>query len=80
MSACDGCQRLFEGPLTTVNAKGWKPSICNVSVEASRDCSRSRCEFSVEGECCVEFNFCDACVKDRKRLDRSFKYFAQMNL
>ena len=36
IAPCDGCYRIFNHSLTTINAKEWKPKVCNVSIDNSR--------------------------------------------
>jgi hypothetical protein len=69
---CDGCGRIFEVMLETVNAKQWDPTHCNVPLEDSRDCARLSCEYNLGGECCAEWQFCDECLADKNRVDAVF--------
>ena len=69
---CDGCHRTCSHSLKTVNAKIWKPDVCDVSLDNSHDCSNSRCEFPIDGECCVEFQFCDDCLNNKAIVNKFF--------
>ena len=79
IAPCDGCNRVFSHSLKTINAKDWKPDVCNVSVEKSRHCSNARCDFSIEGECCVEFQFCDDCLNNKTIISKLFIEYANRN-
>jgi len=69
---CDGCHKAFSHLLKTINAKDWKPNICNISVEESLNCSNDSCKFSIAGECCVEFQFCDDCLNNKSIVSKLF--------
>jgi hypothetical protein len=79
ISPCDGCNRIFNGLLKTINAKEWDNKVCNVSVEKSSFCSNYRCKFSLEGECCVEFQFCDDCLNGKTAVDKVFNKYSNRN-
>lgn len=76
IALCDGCQTAFDKSLNTINAKEWKSNLCNTTLEMSYECGNADCNFSVEGECCVEFQFCDSCLKDSIIVDRLFSSYA----
>ena len=80
IAPCDGCYRIFNHLLTTINAKDWKPKVCNVSVDKSRHCSNARCDYSIAGECCVEFQFCDDCLKNNTLINKLFIEYANSNI
>ena len=73
---CDGCYRVFGHPLKTINAKNWKPDVCNVPVDKSFDCGNAWCDFSIVGECCVEFQFCDDCLNNNALINKLFIEYA----
>jgi hypothetical protein len=73
ISLCDGCGCIFITNLKTINAKVWNPRLCDIPVEESEVCSVIRCRYNIEGECCIEFQFCDDCLSDRSILDNRFK-------
>jgi len=76
---CDGCHRAFSHSLKTINAKGWKPNVCDVSINNSYNCSNASCEFSIDGECCVEFQFCDDCLSNKAIVNKLFIKYANTN-
>jgi len=69
---------MFTYEIKTINAKEWKPTVCDVSVEESFDCNNVRCRFSAEGECCVEFQFCDDCLNNKRIPEKIFVGYANM--
>ncbi|WP_190275859.1 AMP-binding protein [Thiorhodovibrio frisius] len=78
ISVCDGCQQLFDHELKTINAKEWDSSLCKVSVKKSYDCNLTDCDYSLDGECCVEFQFCESCLNS-DGLDKRFLNFIEIN-
>lgn len=78
VSACDGCQQLFDHELKTINAKEWDSSVCKVSVKKSYECKKADCDYSLDGECCVEFQFCRSCLNSNAA-DKCFINFLEIN-
>jgi hypothetical protein len=76
ISLCDGCQTAFTKSLNTMNAKEWKSNLCNTPLKISYECDKADCNFSVEGECCVEFQFCDSCLNNHLIVDKLFASYA----
>jgi len=76
IAPCDGCGKIFNHSLNTINAKEWMPSVCNIPVIMSNQCTNADCEYSIEGECCVEFQFCDSCIKNDGIVAKIFTKYA----
>jgi len=64
--------------LKTINAKEWNSRVCKVSVKKSYDCNKADCDYSLDGECCVEFQFCESCLNS-KTVDNCFMNFLEIN-
>jgi len=78
VSLCDGCETLFRVELKSVNAKKWNPSICNVSHEESESCDNVECEYNLDAECCVDFQFCEKCYSDKQIIEATFINFVKL--
>ena len=74
LSPCDGCQRVFTENLTLVNAKKWKPSICDTPTLEWQECKNLNCVCNIEG-ICIEYQFCDACLSSQEIVDKTFEEF-----
>ena len=75
MSLCDGCEKFFRVELKSFNAKKWKPSICNVSYEESESCDNIDCDYNLDAECCVDFQFCEECYSNKQVIEATFVNF-----
>ena len=74
ISPCDGCYQIFSSELKTINVKDWKPNLCTVAKEDSSYCSDYTCKFCLSGgDGCVEWQFCDKCLANKKVLARVFE-------
>lgn len=73
ISLCDGCGQFLKNTLTTLNAKEWNPNVCRVSVENSYHCNMITCPYNVEGDCCIEFQFCDTCFPKKSIVNKKFE-------
>ena len=71
-SLCDGCDGIFDVKLTRVNAKEWKPSLCKVPLKKSETCCNIDCDYNLEAECCMEYQFCQDCVSNNQTVDAIF--------
>jgi hypothetical protein len=76
IAPCDGCGMIFNKLLNIINAKEWRSNICNVPVVMSHQCNNADCKYSIEGECCVEFQFCDFCLKNNAVVTKVFTNYA----
>jgi|GEM_PF-2648621 len=72
LSVCDGCEKLFRTKLKRFNAKEWKPSLCNVPGEASELCYHIECDYNLEGESCMDAQFCPKCLANKQIVDKTF--------
>jgi hypothetical protein len=75
ISLCDGCGHNFGGVLEEINAKKWKPSLCDVPHEDSEFCSNIECDYNINAECCVGFQFCKKCFSNKQLVDANFVNF-----
>lgn len=76
ISPCDGCLMIFSHRITKITAKEFFPKFCHVPISEADTCNHSECKYSIEGECCAEFQFCDKCIKDKKLIKKLFNQFA----
>jgi len=74
LSPCDGCQRVFAEKLTLVNAKKWKPSICDTPTSEWQECKNLDCACNIEG-ICIDYQFCDECLSSQEIIDKTFEEF-----
>ena len=74
LSLCDGCERVFTEKLTLVNAKKWKPSICDAPTVKWQECKNLDCVCHIEG-ICIEYQFCDECLSSQEIIDKTFEEF-----
>jgi len=77
ISLCDGCELLFNGVLEEINAKKWKPSLCNVPYVESESCDNIECDYNLEAECCADFQFCKECFSSKQIVDATFVNFVK---
>jgi len=71
LSLCDGCERVCTEKLTVVNAKKWKPSICDTPTV---ECKNLDCVCHIEG-ICIEYQFCDECLSSQEIINKTFEEF-----
>ncbi len=72
ISPCDGCQRIFAVELTVINAKQWKPSICDTPAAESSACRKLDCVCNIEGMC-IDFQFCNECLSSQEIIGKAFE-------
>ena len=79
ISLCDGCERIFGTRLKKINAKEWKPLLCSVPHEESKLCCNTECDYNLEGESCMDCQFCPECLADKQIVDKTFFESASIN-
>ena len=73
---CDGCGEYFNGKPDRITADEWNIDVCIRSYERIYDtCNRTDCKYNIEGEVCVDFNFCNKCSKNKSILNERFESF-----
>jgi len=73
---CDGCGKYINGKPNRITADEWNIDACIRSYERLYDtCNRMDCKYNIEGEVCVDFNFCNKCSKNKSILNRRFESF-----
>ena len=71
---CDACKTYFSGKPSTISAKEWNIDICISPYEREfGGCDAVDCRYSIEGDTCIEFNFCSECSKTKSILDKNLK-------
>lgn len=77
---CDACKKSFKGKPKTISAKEWNKDICISSYEKEfGGCDIVNCKYNIEGEICIEFDFCSKCSKSRSVLNKKFENVKPFN-